>query len=154
MTAKQGTRINRLRWRWIDLLDDIVESINSTKSRVMGMSSKDVTSKNSHIVYSRKYPPLQPDTVKFNKGDIVRVQTVFNIYSTGYRPTFKKFLYRVVRIIPTVPVTFELATVDETGQTISKLSKHYYSQQLTLVTKPNFKTLVPDPPLLRRKYIN
>jgi hypothetical protein len=59
--------------RWIDALDDVVESYNASYHRSIGTAPDDVTSGNEEEIARRLYPPKPPLRYNYDVGDRVRI---------------------------------------------------------------------------------
>jgi transposase InsO family protein len=109
------------RYRWIGVLQELVDSYNSQIHRITGMAPRDVTLKNHTILYRQK---LQNFTglpkPAFAVGDRVRKAVKKDIFEKGYTPTYSAAIFTVAEVIFGPVVTFRL-----TGQ-----KGKFYKQEL------------------------
>ena len=123
--------------RYIGVLQDLVDSYNSTHHRSIGMAPNEVTLKNEGLVRSRLYPEKSYDKNKkpkwrFKIGDTVRISTVRRTpFEKGYVNKWSRELFEIESRIPTVPQTYGLK--DMLGETIKG---KFYVQELQKVDAP------------------
>jgi hypothetical protein len=72
--------------RWVDALDDIVKSYNSSYHRSIGTAPNDVTSGNEEEIARRLYPPKPPLLYKYDVRDRVRITKYKHVFQKGYLP--------------------------------------------------------------------
>ena len=120
--------------RYVDILPDIIHSINHTVSRPIKMRPVNVTWRNQHTVWKRLYSDCLPQLkqrkkirYKFAIGDKVRIARWRKIFDKGYTPTFTKQVYTVVQRIPRKIPLYRLQ--DENGEAVSG---SFYARQLQL----------------------
>ena len=120
--------------KYLDVLQDIVESYNATYHSSIGMAPKDVNIANSEYVWHSLYPPpvQRPRKPRFNIGSFVRIQKKAKLFRKGYLSGWEPEIYTVVKVLKTTPYTYQLA--NENG---NKIKKNYYGRELALIT--NYK---------------
>ena len=116
--------------RYIEVLQDLVDSYNNTYHRSIGMAPNEITSKNEGLVRSRLYPEKKYDVKKtkwrFKVGDSVRISTVRRTpFEKGYTNKWTRELFVIESRIPTVPQTYGLK--DLVGESIKD---KFYAQEL------------------------
>jgi hypothetical protein len=116
--------------RWIDALDDIVKSYNSTHHRSIGMAPNDVTPGNEEDISRRLYPPKLPLRYKYGAGDRVRITKYRHVFQKGYLPNWTQEVFEICERYPTYPVTYELR--DLAGACIKG---KFYEQEVPKVEK-------------------
>ena len=96
--------------RYIDVLQDLVDSYNATYHRSIGMAPNEVNATNEHLVRSRLYPPKKPVVRwQFDVGDTVRITKARHTpFNKGYEQQWTRKLFRVQSRIPTDPPTYAL----------------------------------------------
>lgn len=123
------TILNRL-WRqfnlqgthkWLNNLQPIIDSYNSTKHRTIKMRPIDVNEKNQaqllHTVYRNNNTLNFNDTKnKFRINEYVRISKYKSLFEKGYTPNWSTEIFRIIKIAPTEPVTYHL--VDLNGEQI------------------------------------
>ena len=109
---------------YIDVLQDLVTSYNSSKHRSIGMSPKDVTDKSIkgnaiHVNYKRH---------KFSLEDRVRIPLEKTAFSRGYTPNWTTEYFYIAQLLQTDPPTYKIK--DGTGELILG---SYYEPELQAV---------------------
>jgi L-rhamnose mutarotase len=116
--------------RWIDVIDDVVNSYNRSHHRSIGAAPIDVTSENEDEIARRQYPPKPPFKYRYDVGDRVRIAKYKHVFQKGYIPNWTEEIFTIVDRYPTHPVTYGLA--DLTGEHIRG---KFYEQEIQKVTK-------------------
>lgn len=123
------TIMNRL-WRqfnlqgshkWIDKIQSIIDSYNTTKHRTIKMRPINVNEKNQTFLLQTAYKQNQTLNVddmssknkdKFKVNDYVRVSKYKSLFEKGYTPNWSTEIFRIVKVIPTEPVTYHLSDLN------------------------------------------
>ena len=131
LKAKMGRMFtHRKTYRYVDVLQDLVTSYNSTRHSTIKMAPKDVNGHNEQKVFDRLYGKkkrsFQP---KLKVGDVVRLVRKRTAFEKGHYTKWTKELFTVNRINKTDPVTYGIE--DYTGEPIKG---KYYEQELQKVT--------------------
>jgi len=103
-------------WRYVDVLQDLVDSYNATRHRSIGMSPNEVNADNEELVRSRLYPSKSSKKLRwrYNVGDTVRIATTrHSPFEKGYTAKWTRELFKVASRQPTVPVTYTLSDLLE-----------------------------------------
>jgi hypothetical protein len=116
--------------RWIDVIDDVVNSYNRSHHRLIGAPLIDVTSENEDEAARRQYPPKPPFKYRYDVGDRVRIVKYKHVFQKGYMPNWTEEIFTIVDRYATHPVTYGLA--DLTGEHIRG---KFYEQEIQKVTK-------------------
>lgn len=97
-------------YKWIDLLDDIIDIYNHTKHRTIKMRPCDVNSDNEkdllHSVYI--YKNMLPLKHQFKVGDFVRISKYRSVFQKGYEPQWTTEIFSIAKVRATNPVTYLL----------------------------------------------
>jgi hypothetical protein len=112
--------------RWIDALDDVVKSYNSSYHRSIGTAPNDVTPGNRETSLSAE-PPLR---YKYDVGDRVRITKYKHVFQKGYLPNWTHEVFEICERYPTYPVTYGLG--DLAGESIKG---KFYEQDIQMVEK-------------------
>ena len=113
--------------RYIDVLQDLIDSYNSTYHRSIGMAPDQVTAANESLVRTRLYPVNKPKIFKwkYKPGDLVRIAKQKMPFAKGYVGNWSRELFKIKSRISTLPVTYELTVLlDET------IKGKFYTQEL------------------------
>jgi hypothetical protein len=116
--------------RWIDALDDVVKSYNSSYHRSIETAPNDVTLGNVEEIARRLYPPKPPLRYKYDVGDRVRITKYKHVFQKGYLPNWTHEVFEICERYPTYPVTYGLR--DLTGESIKG---KFYEQEIQRVEK-------------------
>ena len=98
-------------YKWIDILDGLLEEYNNSKHRTIGMKPSDITLADEAFLlekHSKVESSKKRGSVRFRKGDCVRISRFKGVFEKGYTPNWSVELYIVDRVLPTSPVTYRL----------------------------------------------
>ena len=118
---------------YIDHLQDIVDSYNSSKHSFLKLTPNQVTPENQQDLYEKLYLPteLQREKTlikyKFQIGDKVRIPVERRPFKKGYEQTWTDELFVVHRRIPSHPPRYKL--IDLNGE---EIKSSFYAQELQL----------------------
>ena len=119
--------------RYIDVLQDLVDSYNKSKHRSIQKKPINVTQKNEREVWRTLYGEPEkkgPTKYKFEIGDQVRISKMKRTFEKGYLPNFSKEIFTVSQQIPREPPVYKLK---DYGQ--EELSGTFYNEELQKVIK-------------------
>jgi hypothetical protein len=116
--------------RWIDVLDDLIQSYNGSFHRCIGMTPNDVTPENQDIVIRRLYPEKPTPKWKYMIGDTVRISKYKHVFEKGYTQNWTEEIFTIAERYPTHPVTYGLKDLE--GEDIKG---KFYEPELQKVTK-------------------
>lgn len=122
-------------YKWIDIVNDLVDVYNNTKHRTIKMKPKDVNNQNAHKIHRNVYMNLQireKTRNKFNVGDHVRISKFKNVFEKGYTPNWTTEIFTIYRVENTSPVTYKLK--DYQNQPIEG---GFYEQEIAKVKHPD-----------------
>ena len=124
--------------RYLDVLQSLVKSYNSTKHRSLGMAPQDVTHENSEIVWHTMYPYDEElwktkNDSQLKAQDYVRISKTRKTFQKGYLGQWSKEIFRVVRVNRTTPRTYNLE--DMKGDEIRGT---FYIQELQQIRPPTY----------------
>ena len=126
-TAKRTTR-------YIDVLQDLVDSYNKSKHRSIQKKPINVTQENErevwHTLYGEREEKKKSVKYKFEIGDQVRISKMKRTFEKGYLPNFSKEIFTVSQQIPRDPPVYKLK---DYGQ--EELSGTFYNEELQKVIK-------------------
>jgi len=121
---------HRNTYRWIDVLDKLIESYNNSYHRSIGMTPNQVNFDNNDVVAKRLYPIKPKPKWKHNVGDKVRISRARQVFRKGYLPQWTEEIFTIATKNPTNPVTYALK--DQDGETIKG---SFYEQEIQKVEK-------------------
>lgn len=106
------------RFRFVDVLQDILKSYNNSLHRSIAMTPNqvnkfnemDVWMQSNKDLWSPKKKHKRPNELKVN--DFVRIRDLKNSFSKGYAANFSGNLYKVQSVQNTRPVTYKLFDSD------------------------------------------
>jgi Integrase core domain/Chromo (CHRromatin Organisation MOdifier) domain len=117
-------------YRWIDVLQDLVDSYNKSFHRTIAMAPNDVTPENSRQIAERMYPPKTAPIWKLQIGDHVRITKYKHIFVKGYKQNWSEELFVIDLRYSTTPVTYGLR--DLAGE---EIKGKFYEEELQKVIK-------------------
>lgn len=105
-------------YKWLDLIEKLLNRYNSKVHRSTGIAPKKVTNKNQNLIYNRLMLTNKNVKVKpqFNVDDVVRISKYKHVFSKGYNPSWTGELFTIYKVKDTSPVTYILK--DERGEII------------------------------------
>ena len=119
--------------RYIDVLQDLVDSYNKSKHQSIQKKPINVTQKNEREVWHTLYGEREkkgPVKYKFEIGDQVRISKMKRTFEKGYLPNFSKEIFTVSQQIPRDPPVYKLKDYDQ-----EELSGTFYNEELQKVIK-------------------
>jgi hypothetical protein len=118
-------------YRYTDVLQDLVHSYNNTYHRSIGMPPSHVSMENEDVVRNRLYgDKKRPANWKYSVGDKVRISKARIAFKKGYLPSWSGEIFTVVARIPSDPITYELADLND-----EKLKGKFYQEELQKILK-------------------
>ena len=108
------TGVNSL--RYIDVLQDIVDSYNNTYHRSIGRAPATVSLLNVGQVRRKLYGKIErskPKCFKFKVGDHVRHSLHKRLFKKGYKMNWTEEIFQVVNCLPGTLVVYEVRDVLE-----------------------------------------
>jgi transposase InsO family protein len=117
-------------WRWIDVIQRIVDQLNHSYNRVLKMRPIDVTPQNEQTVramlIAQRWHKLKP---RFAVGDFVRMDRETDTFEKGYEAgNFTEEVFKVIQVCDTDPVTYRLS--DLQGE---RVTGQFYNESLSPV---------------------
>jgi len=96
-------------YKWIDIIDDLIFSLNHTDSRSLGMAPAEVTQENSNLIREKMKPMFQFKEPKFEVGDNVRIDNEKGAFQKGTRQKFSEEIFVIKRVFTNkTPITYEI----------------------------------------------
>lgn len=123
-------------YKWVDLIQRLVDEYNGSRHRTIKMAPKDVSSGNEQelldTVYNYKKIIHIKSIPKFKVGDHIRLSKYKHVFEKGYLPSWTTEIFVVKKIQQTDPITYLL--VDWEGNDIKG---GVYEEEMQLVKYPN-----------------
>ena len=116
--------------KYIDVLDELVDSYNNTYHRSIGMAPSQVTDDKTQEIVDKLYPPKLKPVYTFEIGDKVRMSKGKHVFRKGYVQGWTDEIFTITARHPTDPATFGVQ--DYGGEDIKG---KFYAQELQKVTK-------------------
>jgi transposase InsO family protein len=122
--------------RYVDVIQDLVHSYNSTYHSSIKMAPFQVDEHNESEVRERllAYPSKKKSRALFKVGETVRISGSKRLFAKGYRDKWSEEVFQVVKVYDTRPTTYGIA--DHNGETIKG---KFYSQELQKVLKDVYR---------------
>lgn len=125
--------------KWTDLLPQLTEKYNRRVHRSIGMQPTNVTANTKlNIIDSRKL-----NKQKFQNRDIVRISKFKGAFEKGYLPSWSTELFRVVRVLPTKPITYLIDDMEN-----NPVRGCFYTEELQ---KTNYPSVYLINKIIRKK---
>ena len=92
--------------RYLDVLNDLVKSYNSTYHRTIGMKPEDVTVDNQHTLWAKQYLKAGTKKIKkgpffkYNIGDYVRLNYHSNVFTRDFDQKWTGEIFKIVKRYP------------------------------------------------------
>ena len=120
-------------FRYIDVLEDLVDSYNNTYHRSIGMKPVEVNEKNSYSVLRKLFPiNRRKQKPKFQVDDYVRISRKKRLFEKEHAPNWTEEIFKVKKVNEnTIPITYIIE--DLLGD---EIAEKFYSQQLQKVELP------------------
>ena len=127
--------------RYLDVMQDLVKSYNTSYHRSIGMRPVDVTRETQEAVRRRLYPaePV-PREKPLAVGTKVMISTNKRVFSRGFETTFQPQVYEIAERLDTSPLTYRLTDEHSGG---GPLRGSFYRQELQPVSE-NLQTFVVE----------
>ena len=119
-------------YRYVDALNDIIDSYNRSYHRSIRMAPANVSVENEDEVRAILYPPKRPQPKKypFSVGDRVRLRQSRRPFLKGYLPCWSEEIFIVQTVVPTDPPTYRIVDLDR-----EVIKGGFYAQELQKVFK-------------------
>lgn len=97
-------------WKYLNVLQQIVDSYNKTKHRAIGMAPIEVNKQNENYVRKKLYPLayLEQPKYRFRVGETVRIAQEKSVFGKGYRQQWSDEIFKVEKQIETDPPVYKL----------------------------------------------
>lgn len=98
-------------YRWIDLLQNLLNEYNNTVHRTTGYKPAAVNHRNARSILNSVYSNIKvsdPKISKFNVGDAVRISRYRHVFSKMYTPNWSNEIFTVRKVQNTFPRTYLL----------------------------------------------
>ena len=116
-------------YKWIDILDNLLEEYNHSVHRTIKMKPADVTLEDEQdllsIFNSIKNKRPRGNAKKFKIGDCVRISKLKGVFEKGYTANWSAELFTIDKVLPTTPVTYQLK--DFKG---NRIEGSFYNEEL------------------------
>ena len=116
--------------RYLDVLPDIVKSINNSYHRTLKRTPASVNQGNQTEVWKSLYETKQSVKPRFKLGDNVRISREKHVLSKGYRPNYTSEVFVISKILRRQPPTYTIT--DSDGEEIEGV---FYNEELVLVLR-------------------
>ena len=123
---------HRSTYRYVDVLQDMVQSYNNTFHRTIGQAPSSVKKEDVSKLREKMYG-IDNDVnarVKLKVGDKVRISKTRRTFDKGYLPNWTEEIFSVSEAIATTPPTYKL--VDYGGE---EVKGSFYDKELQRVDK-------------------
>lgn len=87
-------------YKWIDVIQKIVDGINNSVNRITKMRPIDVNKDNAKELWNRLYLTDLRTSKRYKKGDFVRIDNSRGAFDKGYLPNFSQEVFKVRAVKP------------------------------------------------------
>ena len=121
-------------YKYIDILQDLIQSYNNTVHSVIGMRPSEVNTDNALQVYTKVYLPIANELelgkpkYKFQIGDAVRISYERKPFSRAYKESFTEEIFLIRGRIPSKPHRYLLKDIRG-----SEIQGSFYQNELQKV---------------------
>ena len=115
--------------RWIDIIDKIIDGINNSVNRTIGVTPNSVTYDNAQDLIEKVYKAQSDDkfpTSKYKVGQIVRINKEKGDFYKGYLPNYTEELFKIKTVVKTKPIHYKLEDLE--GEEILGV---FYNEELS-----------------------
>ena len=106
----------RSTFRYIDFLQDVVQSLNQRYHRTIGRPPAAVTEDNQNEVFEYQFSDYltggRKRSPRFKVGDRVRISKLKTIFEKGYMRTFTNEIFTIVAVLRSKPTTYRIMDND------------------------------------------
>ena len=128
------TGVNSL--RYINVLQDIVDSYHNTYHRSIGRAPATVSLLNVGQVRRKLYGKIERSKpfkrFKFKMGDHVRLRLHKRLFKKGYKMNWTEEIFQIVNRLPTTPVVYEVRDLLE-----RPIEGVFYEKEFQKVKRPD-----------------
>ena len=118
-------------YKWIDILQDLVDSYNQTKHSAIGMAPINVDPYDNALQHAQYVKTPDRVRFKFHVGDYVWISKVKGTFDKGYKPNWSEEVFTVAEQKKTVPPTYKLQDFDNII-----INGSFYKPKLQKIEKP------------------
>lgn len=118
--------------RYIDVLDQIMESYNNTYHRTIDTTPENVTKQNEAAIWSRMYRDGSIDVCnnfKFDIGDHVRITMTRRPFQKGYEGRYSEEIFKIAAKLPRNPPVYRIIDLNS-----EPVTGTFYDHELQKVT--------------------
>lgn len=119
--------------RYVDVLDEIIDSYNNTYHRTINTTPNNVSKANEATIWARMYRDGNLNgcsNFKLRIGDHVRIKMSRRPFQKGYEGQWSEEIFKIVESIPRIPPVYRL--VDLNSEPIDGTFYEYEIQKVTM----------------------
>jgi len=126
--------------RYLDVLQQLVSSYNSTHHRSIKMAPSEVNAQNESAVRRTLYPSSKLHIKwRYNIGQSVRIKQTKRVFKKGYEPSWTEEVFTIASLYPSDPPTYILK--DLAGEAIKG---KFYEQEIQPITQKADDTYIVE----------
>lgn len=121
-------------YKWLNLIDELVDEYNNTKHRTINMKPIDVNSTkiSNHLLKTAYNFKIILSKNKFKVGEHVRISKFKDIFEKGYTPNWSPEIFKIIFVNKKHPVTYLLEDYKK-----QKIKGQFYEKELQRTKYPN-----------------
>ncbi|KAI1710633.1 integrase core domain-containing protein [Ditylenchus destructor] len=113
--------------RWVSIIQKIVNAINHSVNRSIGVRPVDVTYQNADELYDRVFKEEENNKkAKYKIGDIVRIDQEKKTFTKGYLPKYSAELFKITEVFAHKnPIVYKICDLND-----EPIKGYFYEQEL------------------------
>lgn len=122
-------------YKWLDILEKIVQKYNNTVHRTTGYKPNSVDNKNAEEILSNSYSHLKtvdPKKPKLKVNDFVRISKHREAFDKGYTPNWSSEIFQIQKVQLTNPTSYLLKDYNN-----EDVQGGFYEEELQKVKYPD-----------------
>ncbi|GFV52653.1 chromo domain-containing protein [Trichonephila clavipes] len=117
-------------YKYLDILQHLVDSYNHSVHRSHGFAPANVTEADEPMIYKSLYNISSPIRFRFSVNDVVRISKARKVFKKGYLPGWTEETFTIYKRYPTNPPTYVLQ--DSSGK---EIAGRFYEEELQKINK-------------------
>lgn len=121
---------HRKSYKYLDVLQNILDSYNNSVHRSHGFAPSRVTPKLEAVIFEKLYGYKTDVKFKFQEGEQVRISKSKSVFRKGYLPNWTEEVFTILKRYATIPPTYILSDLKN-----NTLGGRFYEHEIQKVTK-------------------
>ena len=120
--------------RYVDILQDLVDSYNNTNHRSVGVKSSEINSENELRIFAKLFLEElegKRSRPKFKVGDYVHISTNKRLFEKEHALNWTEEIFKIEKVLDTNPRTYQVTDLMD-----EEITERIYEKQLQKVELP------------------